>query len=137
MCGKRTLIVHLCRKGMCENMKKNLPFIITMSIFTIACIVVVLYTMTNEPQYVRIMSSEITKSGEDSEIAAETVVKININTATLEDLQALSGIGEVKAKSIIDYREENGDFLRIEEIMEVPGIGEKMFDGIKEYITVK
>ena len=50
---------------------------------------------------------------------------ININTATEEDLESLPGIGPSKAKAIMDFREENGAFSTIEDILEVPGIGEK------------
>jgi competence protein ComEA len=61
---------------------------------------------------------------------------ININTATLEELNSLPGIGPVLAQSIIDYRDENGDFLSIEEIMNVSGIGESTFEAIQDLITV-
>lgn len=60
---------------------------------------------------------------------------ININTATLEQLQTLPGIGESKAKTIIDYREKNGNFKSIEELLNVDGIGEKTYEEIKIYIT--
>lgn len=62
---------------------------------------------------------------------------ININKADTEELQELSGIGESTAKSIIKYREENGKFNTIEDIMNVPGIGESKFENIKEQIKVK
>jgi len=62
--------------------------------------------------------------------------KININTASLAELQELPRIGEVVAKRIVDFREENGKFKRIEEIMKVKGIGEKTFMNIKDLITV-
>lgn len=62
--------------------------------------------------------------------------KVNINTAAAEDLVSLSGIGEGRAADIIKYREENGDFSRIEDIMKVSGIGEKTFEEIKDQITV-
>ena len=60
---------------------------------------------------------------------------ININTATQEELMTLSGIGESKAKDIITYRSENA-FTSIEDIKNVPGIGESLFAKIKENITV-
>lgn len=66
----------------------------------------------------------------------QTSGKININTATQEELTSLSGIGESKAKSIIKYREENGNFKSIEDIMKVSGISENLFAKIKENITV-
>ena len=62
--------------------------------------------------------------------------KININTATSEELQSLSGIGESKAKAIIEYRNTNGPFNSIEEIINVSGISENLFAKIKENITV-
>ncbi len=60
--------------------------------------------------------------------------KININNATLDQLKTLSGIGDSKAKSIIEYREKNGGFKSIEEIKNVSGIGDNMFERIKEQI---
>ena len=64
------------------------------------------------------------------------VGKININLATQEELQTLPGIGSSKAQDIINYRNENGKFTSIEEIINVSGIGESLFDKIKENITV-
>ncbi len=62
---------------------------------------------------------------------------ININKADIKELQELTGIGESTAESIIKYREENGKFNIIEDIMNVPGIGESKFENIKEQIKVK
>lgn len=62
--------------------------------------------------------------------------KVNINTASLDELKNLTGIGEKKAKDIISYREKNGNFNTIEDIMKVSGIGEASFAQIKEDITV-
>jgi competence protein ComEA len=61
---------------------------------------------------------------------------ININTATVEELVALPGVGDVTASNILAYREEHGPFATIEEVMNVPGIGEVKFDGFKDMITV-
>ena len=61
---------------------------------------------------------------------------ININTADEKELQNINGVGEAKAKAIIEYREENGLFTTIEDIKNVPGIGDSLFEKIKAYITV-
>lgn len=60
--------------------------------------------------------------------------KVNINNATLEELKTIKGVGDAKAKSIIEYREQNGGFKTIEDIKNVTGIGDKMFETIKEQI---
>lgn len=73
---------------------------------------------------------------EESDISVNNNSKVSINTATLEELMTLEGIGESKAKSIIEYREKNGDFKVIEDILNVSGIGEGLFAKIKENITV-
>lgn len=62
---------------------------------------------------------------------------ININKATLEELQTLQGIGEATAQKIIDYRKQNGEFKQIEDIKNVPGIGDAKFENIKNNICVK
>lgn len=61
---------------------------------------------------------------------------ININTATQEELETLPSIGEVRAQAIIAYREEHGGFRTTDELMEVSGIGEKIFADIAPHITV-
>jgi competence protein ComEA len=62
--------------------------------------------------------------------------KININTASLEELQKLPRIGPKVAQRILDYRKQNGNFKKIEDIMKVRGIGEKVFAQMKDLITV-
>lgn len=62
--------------------------------------------------------------------------KVNINTAGKEELMTLTGIGEAKAQSILDYREEHGQFGSTEDLMQIEGIKEGVFNKIKEDITI-
>lgn len=66
--------------------------------------------------------------------ANKTIIKIN--TASVEDLDTLNGVGPAIAQRIIDYRTENGGFKSVEEIKLVPGIGDKMFEKIKNEIQL-
>lgn len=69
-------------------------------------------------------------------VAVKKVVKININKASAEELSTLKGIGKKKAEAIVTFRKQNGNFKKVEDIMLVKGIGEKMFAKIKGSITV-
>ena len=78
-----------------------------------------------------------------SNVAGENVIEkyndfitININTASQSELESLPGVGPSTAIKIINYRKENGNFKKIDEIMNVPGIGESKFNSLKEYISV-
>ena len=62
--------------------------------------------------------------------------KVNINTATQSDLEALPGIGPSIASRIIEYRQQNGKFNKIEDLQNVKGIGDAKFENIKEYVVV-
>ena len=62
--------------------------------------------------------------------------KVNLNTATAEQLESLPGIGPAAAKNILEYRKKAGKFNRIEEIINIKGIGEKKFLKIKDRLTV-
>ena len=72
----------------------------------------------------------------DTALTSEVTEKINVNSASIKQLQNLSGIGQKKAQAIIDYRNEHGSFQTIEEIMSVKGIGQGIFDKIKNRIEV-
>ena len=62
---------------------------------------------------------------------------IDLNTATVQELTALPGIGKKKAQSIIDYRAENGKFESVDEIRRIDGIGKKLFSKISDRIVVE
>lgn len=64
-------------------------------------------------------------------------ILININTDDLFELTLIDGIGQAKAQAIIDYRKENGDFITIEEIRNVSGIGDALFEKIRNQIYVE
>ncbi|MCR4587789.1 MAG: helix-hairpin-helix domain-containing protein [Lachnospiraceae bacterium] len=66
----------------------------------------------------------------------EAQTQVNLNTATLEQLCTLPGVGETRARSILAYRETHGDFSKIEDIMKVSGIKDGLFQQIKDRITV-
>ncbi len=77
-------------------------------------------------------SSEVSGDGDSS----VSTVKVNINTASVEQLTTLKGVGEATAQKIIEYRQQNGSFKKIEEIKNVSGIGDKRYAAIKDSITV-
>ncbi|MFB5932399.1 helix-hairpin-helix domain-containing protein [Peribacillus frigoritolerans] len=62
---------------------------------------------------------------------------VNLNTATQEDLQTLTGIGPSKANAILEYRETEGKFKEVDELKQVPGIGDKTFERLRDSISVK
>lgn len=73
---------------------------------------------------------------EASPIQNKETDKINLNTATLEELETLEGLGPTKAKAIIQYRGEHGGFRSVDELLQVSGIGERTLERIKEKIFV-
>lgn len=80
--------------------------------------------------------SNLPKAGDLMQMQENESGLININTATLEQLCSLPGIGEGKAQNIIAYRTKNGSYASIEEIMNVEGIKEGLFEKIRDRITV-
>lgn len=87
--------------------------------------------------YINENQADSENSGEDASTGSNDANKININTATEEELsENLSGVGSAIAKRIIEYREYNGGFTSIEDIKNVSGIGDKMFEKIKDCICV-
>ena len=66
-----------------------------------------------------------------------TSSKMDINTASVEELQTLHGIGEQKAGDIVEYQQQNGPFSRVEDLLKVSGIGPATLEDIREFITVR
>lgn len=79
--------------------------------------------------------SDIGESGENNN-GGSSDIKININTATESQLDTLPGVGPSTAMKIIEYRNTNGKFKKIEDIKEVKGIGEAKYEDLKNYITI-
>lgn len=73
----------------------------------------------------------------DLDYRLKSVKSVNINTTQYEELMRLDGIGPALAGRIIEYRKEHGDFSYKEEIKDVPGMGEKKFEVIRDYIEVE
>jgi competence protein ComEA len=80
------------------------------------------------------LAGGISASQEESE--GDKEVRVDLNRATVEELVELPGIGEQVAKRIVDYREKNGPFETLEELMNVRGIGEKSYLKLERYLTL-
>ncbi len=86
--------------------------------------------------YVPLVGEEVVTPANSSTSSSEDQL-ININKADIQGLTSLPGIGPAKAEAIISYREENGGFKSVQDLMEVTGIGQKTFEKLETYITVK
>ncbi|MBQ2917001.1 MAG: helix-hairpin-helix domain-containing protein [Clostridia bacterium] len=91
----------------------------------------------NDKEDIEKITEEAGENVIDEENSVSKNQKVNINTASQTELETLSGIGPSTALKIINYRNENGDFKKIEDIKNVPGIGESKFESLKESICVK
>ena len=83
------------------------------------------------------VSAESLKMTDSVQKVATATSQINVNTASIEQLMALPGIGESKAQAIVEYRESQGPFKAIDELVNVKGIGKKMMAKIADSISVK
>ena len=111
---------------------------ILISIALIFCALLIGYNAFYVPDasLENLVSTDMTESLTASE-AATSPSKVDLNAATLEDLDGLEGIGPVLAQRIIDYRKEYGGFTNIEELKKVKGIGEALFQKLHDKIMVK
>lgn len=101
-----------------------------------------------QPEEVTALPLAVTDSPEQSPDVSETAAeatdnpeertgKINLNEANAELLEELPGIGEVLARRILDYREANGSFSAVEELLDIDGIGEKTYEKIRDFVEVR
>ena len=79
----------------------------------------------------------LTVEGDGRTTTTSAFLKINLNTATKEDLVRIDGIGERTALNIIEHREDIGGFTSLEQLMDVDGVGEKKFNAWKKYFTIE
>jgi len=70
-------------------------------------------------------------------MAAKPTAKVNLNTADETALTALKGIGETKAKAILEYRQNNGPFKTVEDLTKVKGIGDKTLENLRDQLAVE
>ncbi len=70
-------------------------------------------------------------------LAAILLLLLNLNTATVKELETLPGVGPVLARRIIEFREKKGGFKRVEELLAIPGVSEKKWKVIREKVEVK
>lgn len=118
-------------------MKLNKSEKILIGIFFLLASIVVLYNLFYIPSLPKanVIKKEIVLQDDDNEKNAKTGA-IDINSATIDELTKIPGIGKSTAQKIIDYRETNGGFITKSEIMNVSGIGQKKYDSMKDYIFV-
>ena len=118
-------------------MKLNKSEKILIGIFFLLASIIVLYNLFYIPSLPKanVIKKEIVLQDDDNEKNAKTGA-IDINSATIDELTKIPGIGKSTAQKIIDYRETNGGFITKSEIMNVSGIGQKKYDSMKDYIFV-
>ncbi len=113
--------------------KKHEMLLIAAALIIASC--ALLYSVLDSPKYNRLEAVQISTET-TAESSAVKAGKINLNTATLEELSQLELIGEKKAQAIIDYREENGRFRTVEEITYVEGISTVILNKNIDRLTV-
>ncbi len=113
--------------------KSKVPIIVLVSTLVIVILILVANNLLQTSQRKR----ELQERKEIVEKKTEGVRKVNINKADIETLVKLPGIGPVKAKAIIDYREKIGKFKSLDEITKVKGIGKKTMEKLEPYLEIE
>ena len=116
-----------------DNHKKDIFFVVITVIYLAVCAGIYIFTdLSAKASYVKpvpIVSSENEEAIPENE-------KININTAGIDELMKVKGIGEITASLIVDYRTEHGEFYSIDELLRIRGIGSKTLEKIRAYIKL-
>lgn len=119
-----------------ENESKNLSARILIAIALLMAAGLVGYNAFFSKTAVKITENLVTSEALEQDEETKSSEVININTASSEELEKLSGVGKAMAKRIVEYRDTHGGFANKEEIMNVKGIGKKVFETIKNNICV-
>ena len=99
--------------------------------------VLTLVNVMEEADITSINRLQVLKDGDVIVIPKQAdVKKVSINSATVQELMTIKGIGEAKAKSIVEYRQNHGLFQSLEQLMNIPGIKEKTFEKLKEFLSL-
>lgn len=119
-------------------------YIVVVTVFFVAFTGIWFWVQNSRREVVRVTVSRTAAAAESVETAPDNEApgmlpgeRLNVNTASAEDLERLPGIGEKRAADIIAYREANGPFEYPEQLTEVPGIGEATMQGLLDYITTE
>lgn len=112
--------------------KKSAPFVIIGLALLITGGILLFQALDVPPLYPVVVPATMV-----AETTAPNPGKVNLNTATAEELMTLPGIGPAKAEAILQYRSEYGGFTEPSELLNVKGIGEQIFEKIVPYLTVE
>ena len=117
-----------------ERQEKSGATYFFLALVTLAFLAAVLYLTSGANRAGREDYTVQTERNAEEEVAPVRVL-VNINTASAEELETVTGIGPVLAQAILDYRAEHGDFQTLDELLEVRGIGSAKLDAMRDEIT--